>query len=47
MAFRKDELGGLVGGDSLGAGTPPGDSLFHCHILEHQDTGMMGVWRIR
>jgi FtsP/CotA-like multicopper oxidase with cupredoxin domain len=24
----------------------PGDWMFHCHILEHQDSGMMGVMRV-
>jgi FtsP/CotA-like multicopper oxidase with cupredoxin domain len=24
----------------------PGDWMFHCHILEHQDSGMMGVIRV-
>jgi FtsP/CotA-like multicopper oxidase with cupredoxin domain len=24
----------------------PGDWMFHCHILEHQDGGMMGVIRV-
>src|SRR3546814_6598930 len=24
----------------------PGDWMFHCHILEHQAAGMMGVIRI-
>ncbi|MGO1117762.1 multicopper oxidase family protein [Rhodovibrionaceae bacterium A322] len=24
----------------------PGDWMLHCHILEHQDTGMMGVVRV-
>jgi len=24
----------------------PGDWMFHCHILEHQETGMMGLIRI-
>nr|WP_230722602.1 multicopper oxidase domain-containing protein [Martelella mediterranea] len=23
----------------------PGDGMFHCHILEHQAAGMMGVIR--
>ncbi len=23
-----------------------GDTVFHCHILEHGDIGMMGVWKI-
>ena len=23
-----------------------GKALFHCHILEHEDIGMMGVWQI-
>jgi FtsP/CotA-like multicopper oxidase with cupredoxin domain len=24
----------------------PGDWMFHCHILEHQETGMMGIVRV-
>lgn len=24
-----------------------GTSVFHCHILEHEDSGMMGKWEIR
>jgi FtsP/CotA-like multicopper oxidase with cupredoxin domain len=24
----------------------PGDWMFHCHILEHQIAGMMGVVRV-
>ena len=24
----------------------PGDWMFHCHITDHQETGMMGVIRI-
>jgi FtsP/CotA-like multicopper oxidase with cupredoxin domain len=24
----------------------PGDWMFHCHILEHQAGGMMGVFRV-
>ena len=24
----------------------PGDWMFHCHIIEHQDTGMMGMIRV-
>ncbi len=24
----------------------PGDWMFHCHIIEHQDTGMMGIIRV-
>ena len=24
----------------------PGMSMFHCHIMEHEDIGMMGVWQI-
>ena len=24
----------------------PGDWMFHCHIVEHQDTGMMGLIRV-
>ena len=24
----------------------PGDWMFHCHVLEHQASGMMGVVRI-
>ena len=23
-----------------------GDTVFHCHILEHEDIGMMGLWRL-
>ncbi|AJE02882.1 multicopper oxidase family protein [Geobacter pickeringii] len=23
-----------------------GDTMFHCHIIEHEDIGMMGVWMI-
>jgi len=25
----------------------PGDWMFHCHILEHQESGMMGVIRVK
>jgi FtsP/CotA-like multicopper oxidase with cupredoxin domain len=25
----------------------PGDWMFHCHVLEHQESGMMGVIRVR
>ena len=21
-------------------------AMFHCHILEHEDIGMMGMWNI-
>jgi len=24
-----------------------GKSVFHCHIVEHEDIGMMGIWNIR
>ena len=24
----------------------PGDWMFHCHILEHQEGGMMGAIRV-
>jgi FtsP/CotA-like multicopper oxidase with cupredoxin domain len=24
----------------------PGDWMFHCHILEHQAAGMMGIIRV-
>jgi len=24
----------------------PGDWMLHCHIIEHQDTGMMGYVRV-
>jgi FtsP/CotA-like multicopper oxidase with cupredoxin domain len=24
-----------------------GMTMFHCHILEHEDMGMMGVWDIQ
>jgi FtsP/CotA-like multicopper oxidase with cupredoxin domain len=24
----------------------PGDWMFHCHILEHQEAGMMGIFRV-
>jgi len=24
----------------------PGDWMFHCHIIEHQETGMMGYLRV-
>jgi len=24
----------------------PGMAMFHCHIIEHEDIGMMGVWHI-
>jgi FtsP/CotA-like multicopper oxidase with cupredoxin domain len=24
-----------------------GDTVYHCHIVEHEDLGMMGVWRLR
>ena len=24
----------------------PGMAMFHCHILEHEDIGMMGMWDI-
>jgi FtsP/CotA-like multicopper oxidase with cupredoxin domain len=23
-----------------------GKTVFHCHIVEHEDIGMMGVWEI-
>jgi FtsP/CotA-like multicopper oxidase with cupredoxin domain len=23
-----------------------GMAMFHCHILEHEDIGMMGIWNI-
>jgi FtsP/CotA-like multicopper oxidase with cupredoxin domain len=23
-----------------------GDTVFHCHILEHEDIGMLGLWKI-
>jgi FtsP/CotA-like multicopper oxidase with cupredoxin domain len=23
-----------------------GMSMFHCHIVEHEDIGMMGLWHI-
>ena len=23
-----------------------GMSMFHCHIVEHEDIGMMGMWHI-
>jgi FtsP/CotA-like multicopper oxidase with cupredoxin domain len=23
-----------------------GMSMFHCHIIEHEDIGMMGLWHI-
>ena len=25
----------------------PGDWMFHCHVLEHQESGMMGVIRVQ
>jgi FtsP/CotA-like multicopper oxidase with cupredoxin domain len=24
-----------------------GTTMFHCHILEHEDIGMMGLWVIQ
>ena len=27
--------------------TMPGKRMFHCHILEHEDAGMMGVLEVR
>jgi len=24
----------------------PGRTVFHCHIVEHEDIGMMGIWKI-
>ena len=24
----------------------PGDWMIHCHIIEHQETGMMGIFRV-
>ena len=24
-----------------------GMAMFHCHILEHEDIGMMGMWEIK
>jgi FtsP/CotA-like multicopper oxidase with cupredoxin domain len=24
----------------------PGDWMFHCHVLEHQESGIMGVIRV-
>jgi hypothetical protein len=29
----------------VGAGNP-GDWMLHCHVLEHQASGMMGVMRV-
>jgi FtsP/CotA-like multicopper oxidase with cupredoxin domain len=23
-----------------------GMAMIHCHILEHEDTGMLGIWNI-
>jgi FtsP/CotA-like multicopper oxidase with cupredoxin domain len=23
-----------------------GKTVFHCHIVEHEDIGMMGIWEI-
>jgi FtsP/CotA-like multicopper oxidase with cupredoxin domain len=28
------------------AANEPGDWMFHCHVLEHQETGMMGIFRV-
>jgi FtsP/CotA-like multicopper oxidase with cupredoxin domain len=25
----------------------PGDWMYHCHILEHEETGMMGVFQVQ
>jgi FtsP/CotA-like multicopper oxidase with cupredoxin domain len=25
----------------------PGKTVFHCHIVEHEDIGMMGIWNIQ
>ena len=27
-------------------GGRPGDWMFHCHIIEHQETGMMGYLKV-
>lgn len=27
--------------------TQPGDFPFHCHILEHEDRGMMGLFQVK
>jgi FtsP/CotA-like multicopper oxidase with cupredoxin domain len=24
----------------------PGMAMFHCHIIEHEDIAMMGMWHI-
>ncbi|MBU2536964.1 MAG: multicopper oxidase domain-containing protein, partial [Proteobacteria bacterium] len=24
----------------------PGDFMYHCHVLEHEDNGMMGQFRV-
>jgi FtsP/CotA-like multicopper oxidase with cupredoxin domain len=24
----------------------PGDWMFHCHVIEHQESGMMGYFRV-
>jgi FtsP/CotA-like multicopper oxidase with cupredoxin domain len=24
----------------------PGDWMYHCHILEHEETGMMGIFKV-
>ncbi len=25
----------------------PGDWMYHCHILEHEEGGMMGIFRVQ
>lgn len=44
----KDTLNVGKGGMSFSVLVPvtnfTGDAVFHCHILEHEDTGMMGRW---
>jgi len=42
--------GGMGGGGSGDLLVPvmdfDGMAMFHCHILEHEDIGMMGMWHI-
>lgn len=47
LGLRKDERGRTGGVDSPGSGTPHGDSLFHCHMFEYEDMGMMRGWCIQ
>ncbi|MCZ6625019.1 MAG: multicopper oxidase domain-containing protein, partial [Deltaproteobacteria bacterium] len=37
-----ESLANAIDGDAAG-----GRYMFHCHVLEHEDTGMMTHWRVR